>query len=118
MTKEEAARLAASLPIGLGSHGVCPACLSFVVFALDGEDERRVAGQVTSIAPVLWGEGLDVTVRAALEAAVGRGVDAAAEGLAELRQRGFRSAVFGAVVRRLAVELRHEARRSYQASLN
>ena len=73
MTKEEATRLAAALPIGLGSHGVCPACLSFVVFALDGEDERRVAGQVTSIAPVLWGEGLDVTVRAALEAAVSAG---------------------------------------------
>lgn len=118
MTKEAATTLAESLPIGLGSHGVCPACLSFVAFALDSEDERRVAGQVTSISPVLWGEGLDVTVRAALEVAARAGDDRAREGLRELDERRFRSAIFRAVVRRLALELHAVERRSYLASLN
>jgi hypothetical protein len=118
MTKDAATRLAQALPIGLGTYGVCWACLSFVVFALDDGDERRVAGQVTSIAPVLWGEGLEVSVRAALEVAARRGDALARDGLLDFEERGFRSTIFRAVVRRLAVELREGERRSRVASFN
>jgi hypothetical protein len=54
MTKERAAALAATLQIGLHSPGVCPACISFVAIEIDHGNERRVAGQITSFAPLLW----------------------------------------------------------------
>jgi hypothetical protein len=105
--------LVAALGIGLDSSGVCPACLSFVAFELDDGDERRVAGQITSMAPNLWYEGLGESVRDALERAVLRGVPDAEEGLRELDHLVFRSRIFRAVVRRLAVALREDARTTY-----
>ena len=118
MTKERAADLAAALEVDLRSPGVCPACLSFVAFEVDSGDERRIAGQITSMAPNLWDEGLGDSVRSALERAVAANVAAAADALVELEQAGARSRIFRAVVRRLAVELVEGARRSCVASLN
>jgi hypothetical protein len=118
MTKERAAAVAAELPIGLASPGVCPACVSFVGFEIDRGDERRVAGQITSFAPLLWDEGLGDVVGAELERASRRGVAGAAEALAELRARRHRSPVFRAVVRRLGAEVAEGVRRSRVASLN
>jgi hypothetical protein len=118
MTKERAAALAATLQVGLHSAGVCPACISFVSIEIDRGNERRVAGQITSFAPLLWGEGLGDVVRAELERRARGGDDAATEALEELEFRRERSPIFRAVVRRLAAELAEGVRRLRIASLN
>ena len=105
------------LDVDLRSHGVCPACLAFMAFEVDHGDERRVAGQISAMAPNLWAEGLGDSVRASLERAASRS-PAAEEGLRELEVAGVRSRIFRAVVRRLAVELAEGARRACLASLN
>jgi hypothetical protein len=118
MTKERAVALAATLRVELNSPGVCPACISFVAMEIDGGNERRVAGQITSFAPLLWGEGLGEVVRAEFELRSRSGGDAAKEALAELVARRERSPIFRAVVRRLAAKLAEGVRRSQLASLN
>jgi hypothetical protein len=110
--------LAAALPVGLHSPGVCLACLTFVTAELDSGDGRRIAGAVTQIAPTLWDEGLDESVRIALEHAAQRSLPDAAGALRDFEERKFRSAVFRAVVRRLGEQLAEEIRRDYAASLN
>jgi hypothetical protein len=57
MTKEPAVALAATMQVGLHSPGVCAACISFVSMEIDHGNERRVAGQITSFAPLLWVKG-------------------------------------------------------------
>jgi hypothetical protein len=118
MTNERAAALAAELRVGLHSPGVCPACISFVAYEIDRGNERRVAGQITSFAPLLWDEGLGSVVRAELTRRSGGGDAAVAEALEELAARRHRSAIFRAVVGRLAAELAEGVRRSRTASLN
>jgi len=118
VTKERVAALAATLQIGLHSPGVCPACISFVAMEIDHGNERRVAGQITSFAPLLWGEGLGDLVRGELERLVRGGDEDARVGLAELVMRRERSPIFRAVVRRLAAKLAEGVRRSRTASLN
>jgi hypothetical protein len=88
MTKERATALAASLDVGLDSPGVCPACLLFVASEIETGNEQRVAGRITSFAPVLWAEGLGDVVRDALGVARERGNDDAAVALDELSGRG------------------------------
>jgi hypothetical protein len=118
MTKERAAALATTLQIGLHSPGVCPACISFVAIEIDHGNERRVAGQITSFAPLLWDEGLGEVVRGELERLVRGGDEDARMALAELVVRRERSPVFRAVVRRLAAEVSEGVRRSRIASRN
>jgi hypothetical protein len=118
MKKERAAAVAADLQVGLRSPGVCPACISFVAYEIERGNERRVAGQITSFAPLLWDEGLGDVVCAELRRQSGTGNDAAAEALEELAVRRHRSAIFRAVVRRLAAELAEGVRRSRAASMN
>jgi hypothetical protein len=118
VTRERAAELALLLDVDLHSRGVCPACLSLVALALEDGDERRVAGRITSVAPDLWAEGLGEAVRAALERAGVGNIPAVAEALTELEQASFRSRIFRAIVRRLAVELAEDSRRAFLASLN
>lgn len=116
MTRERANAIAASLDVGLHSPGLCLACLTFVAFE-DG-DGRAVAGQVRTIAPTLWAEGFDKPVRSALLRAVREGVPRADEALQDLDDRGFRSAIFRAVVLRLGGELREDARKRAAAPWN
>ena len=85
---------------------------------IDHGNERRVAGQITSFAPLFWGEGLGDVVRGELERLVRGGDEDARVGLAELVMRRERSPIFRAVVRRLAAELAEGVRRSRTASLN
>lgn len=118
MAENAITSLAARIEVDLSSSGVCPACLSFVSFALEEGDERRIAGQVRKMAPDLWEDGLGPVVRAALIRAAGSGDPGAAEALRDLGERGARSAIFQAVVRRLAGELAEESRRAYPTSLN
>jgi hypothetical protein len=110
--------LAASLDVGLGSRGVCPACLGLVAIAVDRGDGRTVAGRITMVAPDLWAEGLGDTVREAVERKARSGLADAADALGDLAARGARSAIFRAVVRRLAAELAADTRRAFTASLN
>jgi hypothetical protein len=107
----DAEALAAHLDVDL-DHGVCWACLSFVSFAMDGGDEREVRRQLRRMTPGLWTDGLDEQVLGALARANECGSSGAGEGLAEVQQKGGRSALARAVVRRLAEELnRREQRR-------
>ena len=70
------------------------------------------------IAPTLWAEGLDRPVREALERKARSGLMDATEALWDIDERGFRSGIFRAVVRRLAGELAEDVQRAYLASLN
>ena len=110
--------LAKSLDVGLHSPGVCPMCLLLVATELERKDGRAVAGRITMIAPTLWAEGLDRPVRDALERKARSGAAEATDALLDFDERGFRSGIFRAVVRRLAAELKENARRAYLASLN
>src|SRR3954451_19395739 len=110
--------LARQLRVGLQSPGLCPACLGIVAMELESGGNRKIAGAITQIAPILWDEGFDVSVQVAIERAVRDGVPDAADAQRDFEKRGFRSTVFRAVVRRLAEELDSAIRRDYLASLN
>jgi hypothetical protein len=118
VTPTRAEALAASLDLGPGSPGVCPACLGLVAIAIDRGDGRAVAGRITMVAPDLWADGLGDTVREALERKARSGLADAADALGDIAARGSRSAIFRAVVRRLAAELAADTRRAFIASLN
>jgi hypothetical protein len=118
VTAKRVDELAKSLEVGLHSPGVCPMCLLLVATELEHEDGRPAAGRITMIAPTLWAEGLDRPVRDALERKVLAGVADATQALVDFDERGCRSGIFRAVVRRLAAELKEDARRAYLASLN
>jgi hypothetical protein len=117
VTTDPFAGLAAELRVGLYSPGLCLACLTFVAFE-DERDERAIRRRISEIAAGLWEDGFGATVRAAVESAARDGVDGASDALRDLEARTFRSAIFRAVIRRLSIELRENARRSYAASLN
>ena len=110
MTRAEAAALAAALELDVDDLAICHACLSFVSFAIDAGDERKVAGSITRMAPDLWAEGLSQPVRLALERARKRGVANAEEAIAEVAESGPRSPVVRAIVRRLAADLSARAK--------
>jgi hypothetical protein len=118
VTAKHVEALAKSLDIGLHSPGVCPLCLLLVATELERKDGRPAAGRITMIAPSLWAEGLDRPVRDALERKACSGVADAIDALLDFDERGFRSGIFRAVVRRLAAELKESAHRAYLASLN
>jgi hypothetical protein len=117
VTNDRLATLARELDVGLHSPGLCLACLSFVVCA-DEDDERAIRREIAGIASGLWHDGFGGAVRAALAAAAETGAASASAALRDLDERKWRSEIFRAVIRRLSVELRDEARRSYYASLN
>jgi hypothetical protein len=110
VTHAEAAALAAELELDVDDLAICHACLSFVSFAIDAGDERKVAGSITRTAPDLWAEGLAQPVRTALRRARERGVVNAEEAIASVEKSGPRSQVTRAIVRRLAADLSARAR--------
>jgi len=105
MTRAEAVALAAELDLDVDDLAICHACLSFVSFAIDAGDERKVAGSITQMAPDLWAEGLSQPVRLALERARSLGVANAEAAIAAVAESGPRSPVVRAIVRRLAADL-------------
>ena len=105
MTYAEADELAEALELHVEDIAICLACLSFVSFALDSGDERKVAGSITRTAPDLWAEGLAEPVGMALRGARERGVANAEEAIASIDRKGPRSQVVRAIVRRLAADL-------------
>jgi hypothetical protein len=114
----DAERLAAALDVSLASRGVCPACLCEIAWDRVHGDEREQRRTYAEFAPNLWLEGLGETVRRALVVAAHDDVPGAAAALTDLETRGLRSAVFRAVVNRLADQLEKETRRAFDASLN
>jgi hypothetical protein len=105
VTRADAAALAGELDLDVDDLAICHACLSFVSFAIDAGDERKVAGSITRMAPDLWAEGLSQPVRLALERARKLGVANAEEAIAAVAKSGPRSQVVRAIVRRLAADL-------------
>jgi len=105
MSPAEANELAAALDLDIDDMGICLACLSFVSFALDSGNERKVAGEITRVAPDLWDEGLAQAVRMALQRAQERRVGNADAAIAEVEANGPRSRIVRAIVRRLAADL-------------
>ena|SRR5947209_1496242 len=118
MTDNRLSRLARALEVGLGAHGVCPACLGMVAMEIDHGDDRSVAAAVRMVVPNLWAEGLGGPVEDALRGAVRRRVADAEEALRDYEDRGPRSDIFRAVVRHLARQLGEEVNRARLASLN
>jgi hypothetical protein len=105
VTRAEADALADALELDVDDLAICHACLSFVSFAIDSGNERKVAGSITRMAPDLWAEGLSQPVRLALERARKLGVANAEQAIASVAESGPRSQVARAIVRRLASDL-------------
>ena len=111
-------RLARMLQVGLGAHGVCRACLGMVAMELGRGHDRAAGRTLRWVAVTLWAEGLGEPVEDALRRAERRGLPDAQAALRDFEERGPRSEIFRAVVRRLAEELEEEVQRTYLASLN
>ena len=105
LTRTSADALAAELDLDVDDLAICHACLSLVSFALGTGDDREVTRSIRQIAPDLWAEGLAEPVGMALRRARERGVTNADEAIRSVAERGARSHVVGAIVRRLAAEL-------------
>jgi hypothetical protein len=104
LTDAQAAVLAAGLELDL-DDGICHACLSFVSSALEDGEPREIARELRRVTVDLCLDGLDRQALRSVEQACGLGLPNADEALADLRQRGGKSHVARAIVRRLAEEL-------------
>ena len=105
ISAEAAAALAAQLELDVDEVGICHACLSVVSFPQRGGDERETRRATNKFAPILWDEGLDAPVRAALDRAREAGVAGAEAAARDVEARGGRSVTVKAIVRRLAADL-------------
>lgn len=85
--------------------GICLPCLTFVAFPLDSGDEREARREARKLTPILWEEGLELTVLVALETAKRDGVGGAIEAIEDVQRQGPRSPVVRAIVWRLAQQL-------------
>ena len=93
------------LELDVMTSGVCLACLTFVAFPLDSGDEREARREARKLTPILWDEGLELTVLVALESAKRDGIIGAAEAIDAVRRLGARAPVVEMVVWRLAEQL-------------
>jgi hypothetical protein len=109
LTRQQAQTLVQQLELDL--EGVCLACLSVVSFALDRGRPNEIAGALRGMTPDLWHDGLSEQALAAVRRVADAGVPHARDALADLEQRGGRSTVAQAIVRRLAGELGARSRR-------
>jgi len=105
VTRAAADELAAQLDLDVDDLAICHACLSFVSFAIDSGDDREVTSWTRRIAPDLWAEGLAEPVRMALGRARERRVANAEAAIRSIDEKGPRSPVVYAIVRRLGADL-------------
>jgi hypothetical protein len=105
-----AAAVAGSLGLELRELQLCVMCLFGVSTALRRGDEREVRSALRFFAPLLWEEGLEEPLCAALRRAAAEGVPDAAEALADVERHGGASRVVRAVVRVLASQQLRELR--------
>lgn len=118
MRDDLAAELVQRLDLDLNSAGICVACLTFVAFPLDLGDERDARREARRLTPILWDEGLELTLGLALETAKRDGSRGAQAAIDDVRSNGARSPVVRAAVWRLAelmVEDMHQAERRRQS---
>jgi len=116
LTKRETDALVGQLELDLDA--VCPFCLSVVAFAVEDGTPQKVAAALRLMTPDLWDDGLDEQALSAVRRLCETGTPHAREALAELEQRGPRSVVARAIVRRLAGELSVRTRRAMEAAMN
>jgi hypothetical protein len=109
LPKARADVLATRLDIDLDVP-ICHACLSFVSFALEGNDAACIARETRRITIDLWAEGLAEPALASVRRACERGIPDAEAALADLERNGGRSAVARSIVQRLAEELLRRTR--------
>jgi hypothetical protein len=102
--------VAAALDLDVDDLPICLACLSLVTCAIDSGDEREIRRWTLKMTPDLWEEGLALPARLAVERACHSGVADAAAALDELVQRGPRSGIARAIVRRLGAQLSARAK--------
>jgi hypothetical protein len=100
-----------TLDLDLNSAGVCLACLTFVAFPLELGDERKARQEARRLTPILWEEGLELTVGLALETAKRDARPHARDAIDDVRCDGARSAVAHAIVWRLAELMVEDMRR-------
>lgn len=112
LTKQRAVRLAAALDLDVSQTEICPACLSFVSFALDSGTRGEIQGATITWTPVLWNEGLELPLRLALGQARTQGVPDAARAIVDLNAAGPRTTIARAAVQRLAHQLTLHTRAS------
>jgi hypothetical protein len=98
------------LEVDVSTTRICYACLSFVSFPLADGDEKEALSWARRLTPDLWGEGLREYALATVRAARDAGVRDGQAALADLEERGFRSAVARALVLRLADDLARRTR--------
>jgi hypothetical protein len=110
LSTDRAAEIAAQLTLDL-DDGICHACLCFVSFAIDDDDEKEIRSWVRRMTPDIWDDGLDTQAFAAVRGACDAGVAGSEQALADLEAKGGRSVVARAIVRRLAGELAERAAR-------
>jgi hypothetical protein len=91
ISAEAAAALAAQLELDVDEVGICHACLSVVSFPQRAGDERKTRRATNEFAPILWDEGLEAPVRAALDRAREAGVAGAEVAACDVEARGGRS---------------------------
>jgi hypothetical protein len=96
--------IAALIDVELDS-GICFACLGIVSIAIDGGNPSDIARELRRMTPDLWDDGLSEVAIQAVRRARDRAVTAADAALADLEERGGRSVVARAIVRKLAEEL-------------
>ena len=105
ITRTAADALAAELELDVDDLAICHACLSFVSFAIESGDDHEVTLWTRRMAPDLWAEGLAEPVRMALRRARERDVANAGEAIRLVEEKGARTPVVHAIVRRLAADL-------------
>ncbi len=110
MTTATADRLARALELDVDEIGICHACLCAVSFAVDRGDEREVRREANRVTQDLWVEGLALPAQLALERARRDGLPQAEEAVADVLERGPRSTIAKAIVRRLGADLAARAR--------
>jgi hypothetical protein len=99
------------LELDVMAAGICLPCLTFVAFPLDSGDERTARREARKLTPVLWEEGLELAVLAALKSARRDGVSGATEAIEDVQRHGPRSLVVESIVWRLAEQLVEGIRR-------
>ena len=109
ISAEATAALAAQLELAVDEVGICHACLSVVSFPQRAGDERETRRATNEFAPILWDEGLDAPVRAALDRAREAGVAGAEAAARDVEARGGPSVTVKAIVRRLAADHRERS---------
>jgi hypothetical protein len=110
LDETRAAAVADALGLELRKLELCALCLFGVSTPLRRGDERELRSALRFFAPLLWEEGLEAPLRAALQRAAREGVRDATAAVEDLDRYGPACRVVKEVVRRLALQQLQELR--------